>query len=215
MKAQAFYTTIWAFIFTAIPFIYLAFIWDSLPAKVALDISQSNRIGSRQDMLVQLIMISIVGLFIYFGMAFSKYINPKQSTPQARNLSAKFGLIHLVFFSAIATYTVHKTIHYELHNLFFIILGLFLTAAGNFMHSIPFKHNYGLRTPWVRENEYNWRKTHQLASKLQFSGGLFIVAAALFLPNDWMFSVFYSMCFIGILVPFIYSYWLSTNVSNA
>ena len=215
MKAQAFYTTIWAFIFTAIPFIYLAFIWNSLPTKLALDISQSNRMGSRQDMLVQLIMISIVGLFIYFGMAFSKFINPQQSTPQAKNLSAKFGLIYLAFFSAIAIYTVHKTIHYELHNFFYIILGLFLTATGNWTHSIPYKHHFGLRTPWIRENEYNWRKTHQLSSKLQFGGGLVIVASALFLSDDWMFSVFYSVCFIGILVPFIYSYWLSTNVSDA
>jgi uncharacterized membrane protein len=209
MKAQAFYTTIWAFIFTAIPFVYLAFIWDSLPAQLVLDISQSNRMGSRQGILLQLILISVFGLFIYFGMVFSHLFVSKDTTLQSKKLSAKLALINLAFFNALSVYIIYTAVHHKLNNFLFILLGLLIMAMGNFMYSIPFKHPLGLRLPWMRESEDNWRKTHRLYSKMGVFIGLIMIITGLLLAEPIVFYLQIVVNLVVMFVPIIYSYWLT------
>ena len=207
MKINTLKCTIWAFVLTAIPFAYLAYLWDTLPAKLALDIGKSNRIGSKEQIFEQLIIMAVISLIIYFVVTFNKSINPKQSTNQAKRLSAKFGLTMVAFFSTLSLYTIHTAIVHELNNFLFIILGLFTSLSGNFMHSIPYKHPLGMRLPWVLESESNWRKTHQFASKIQFFTGLALVAVALFVPeNRLLYPWTFCLCVIS-AVPVIYSYW--------
>jgi uncharacterized membrane protein len=70
------------------------------------------------------------------------------------------------------------------------------------------KPNYfvGIRVPWTLDNEDNWRKTHQLASKIWFVGGLFMAATALFLPAALSFYVFLAMIVVMGFIPMIFSY---------
>ena len=93
-------------------------------------------------------------------------------------------------------------------NLLFIILGLFFIILGNLMHSLKSNYFIGLRLPWTLENEDNWRKTHQLASKIWFAGGLFILISALLLPIKMMFILMIFSILIMALIPTIYSYRL-------
>ena len=58
-------------------------------------------------------------------------------------------------------------------------VGLLLCLIGNYMHTIKPNYFAGLRLPWTLNNEDNWRKTHLLAGKLWFVGGLVIAILCL------------------------------------
>ncbi len=72
------------------------------------------------------------------------------------------------------------------------------------------KPNYvaGFRLPWTLKNEDNWRRTHHIAGRLWFGGGL--LSAMLFLLLPFKFAVISVIILFSILVllPAIYSYRL-------
>jgi uncharacterized membrane protein len=209
MKSNTLKYTIWAFILTVIPFGYLAYIWDTLPAQFVLNNGKANRIATKEQILENLINMAIVGLIIYFIMAYNKSIDPKQSTNQSRTLSAKFGLIFVVFMSALSVYCAHTSYKHDFNNFLFILTGVFLAATGNFMHSLPFRHPLGIRLPWVVNNEDIWRKTHQLASKIYFFTGLVMVILACIIEENRIDNMWWFAMSIPMLIPTVYSYRLS------
>lgn len=95
-------------------------------------------------------------------------------------------------------------------NLQFIFagVGLLFSFIGNYMHTLKPNYFAGLRLPWTLENEDNWRKTHQLAGKLFFAGGLLIAVICLFTPVIVSIIAFFTICTIIVLIPCIYSYRL-------
>jgi len=79
---------------------------------------------------------------------------------------------------------------------------------GNYMHTIKPNYFAGLRLPWTLNNEDNWRKTHLLAGKLWFIGGLVIAILCLVVPGTAAIVLFFIATIVLILVPVIYSYRL-------
>jgi uncharacterized membrane protein len=209
MKVNTLKYTIWAFILTAIPFAYLTYLWETMPAKLALGIGKSSRIGSKEQILERLIIVAIFGLAFYFVMAFYKTYDPKQSIIRAKSLLVKFGLINVAFCSALSVYTIHTAIHHKLNNFLCILVGLWIMTIANYMYSIPYQHPLGLRLSWVRESEDNWRKTHRLYSVMGVIMGLIMVITGLFLPEYLMSNMLIALSVIATFIPIIYSYWLS------
>ncbi len=72
------------------------------------------------------------------------------------------------------------------------------------------KPNYfaGFRLPWTLENEDNWRKTHHLAGRFWFGGGLLSALLFLVLPYKTAFIFFIVLMLIIIFIPGVYSYQL-------
>ena len=93
-------------------------------------------------------------------------------------------------------------------------VGLFLAVLGNFMHSIKPNYFIGFRLPWTLENEENWRKTHQLVSKVWVVGGLLI--ALVTLAINITISIWIALFIIILLVaiPTIYSYQLYKQINS-
>src|SRR5205809_2888913 len=96
----------------------------------------------------------------------------------------------------------------------FVTMGLLFAFLGNNMYNIKPNYFAGLRLPWTLENEENWKKTHQLAGRLWFFGGLFFAALALFLSNEWAGYMGTAVLAILILIPVFYSYNLYKNQKN-
>jgi uncharacterized membrane protein len=63
-----------------------------------------------------------------------------------------------------------------------------------------------LRLPWTLENEDNWRKTHQLAGRLWFFGGLSFAILVFLLNEQWAVYIGAATLAILILIPVFYSY---------
>ncbi|HKZ67411.1 MAG TPA: SdpI family protein [Chitinophagaceae bacterium] len=83
------------------------------------------------------------------------------------------------------------------------------------MHTIKPNYFAGIRVPWTLNNEENWRKTHLLAGKLWFVGGLVIALVCLLLPANISIITFFTLTMILVVIPIVYSYRLYKNNSEA
>jgi uncharacterized membrane protein len=98
--------------------------------------------------------------------------------------------------------------------LLFCGLSLFLAYLGNLMHSIKPNYFAGFRIPWTLENEDNWKKTHRLASKIWFAGGIILAVISLLLPVKLVIIVFLVAVLIMSIIPVVYSYRLFKSSSK-
>ncbi|MEO8711656.1 MAG: SdpI family protein, partial [Parafilimonas sp.] len=90
----------------------------------------------------------------------------------------------------------------------FIAAGLLFALLGNNMYNMQPNYFAGIRLPWTLESEDNWRKTHHLAGRLWFFGGLLFAIIVLFLNNKWAGYSGAVILAILILIPVFYSYKL-------
>ncbi len=193
------------------PFVYAAFIWNDLPERVPTHFGidgTPDAFGSKSSALVPIGILMTLGLGVYFLIKNIDKIDPKRAKQASKDTFDKMAILLLIFMSGLSLYIVYSTLYGKTGSFMFVLLGLFFTALGNLMHSIQPNYFVGMRLPWTLENEDNWRKTHQLAGKMWFVGGLLIAASALFVSNKagmlFMLATIAVMCF----VPVVFSYRL-------
>ncbi|HET7897092.1 MAG TPA: SdpI family protein, partial [Flavisolibacter sp.] len=115
----------------------------------------------------------------------------------------------VVFISAINVIIIASAKgSFEIQRFLFPLLGLMFAFIGNYMNHIRPNYFAGIRLPWTLSSDENWRRTHQLAGKLWFAGGLLIVLISVFLPVKVMLPVFIGIIVIMTLIPVYYSYKL-------
>jgi uncharacterized membrane protein len=85
-------------------------------------------------------------------------------------------------------------------------LGLLFAFLGNIFYSLKPNYFIGIRTPWSLEDEQNWRRTHQLAGKVWFAGGLLIILLSMLLPLQAAIIAFISITLIISIIPIVYSF---------
>ncbi|MEQ9262166.1 MAG: SdpI family protein [Owenweeksia sp.] len=192
-----------------IPFAYLAFIWNSLPAEVPVHWSingEINRWGSKNELWILPFLLPFLVYVIFIIMPF---IDPKR---QIESMGPKFHnlkLIMVLSMSLLAVVILYATQQQELsETLLFAALGFMFTALGNFFKTIRPNYFIGIRTPWTLENETVWRKTHRMSGKLWFAGGLLIILSSLTLAPQTAMIFFFSMVALLTLIPLVYSYRL-------
>jgi uncharacterized membrane protein len=103
-------------------------------------------------------------------------------------------------------HTTLKSVPFFSVRFLFISMGLLFAIIGNYMNNLKPNWFAGLRLPWTLENEDNWRRTHQLASKLWFAGGLLMALCGLLLPFKAAFTALIIIGLIIVIVPGVYSY---------
>ena len=199
------------------PFVYMAFIWNDLPERVPTHFGISGKpdaYGSKISALAPIGILMTVGLGIYFLIKNIDKIDPKRAKQASKDSFNKIAMLLLIFMSGLSLYIVYSTLYGKTGSFMFVLLGLFFAALGNLMHSVQPNYFVGLRLPWTLENEDNWRKTHQLAGKLWFGGGLLIAASSLFMPEQ--FAVFFLLgaTFLMSVIPAIFSYRLFKQQQN-
>lgn len=194
-----------------IPVIYLAAVYDRLPATVPLHFNingDADRIDSKAELWFPVLLLAIVSVGVYALISNLRSIDPKKTAGLSPDLYQKIGAVVTVFFCALNLVIIHAAQQgsLQLNKFLLPLLGLFFAVLGNYMHSIKPNYFVGFRTPWTLENEDNWRKTHQLVGKLWVPGGLLVTISSLLLPAKAGLVVF--LCIIGIitLVPAVYSY---------
>jgi uncharacterized membrane protein len=64
----------------------------------------------------------------------------------------------------------------------------------------------GFRLPWALENENNWKKTHAVAGRLWFGGGLLIAITCPFLPAIAALVFFFAVMLVLVIIPVVVSY---------
>ncbi len=200
------------FLVILIPGIYLAFIWDSLPAKVAVHFDfngNADRFGNKRELLVMVLILPAVSLFLYFLMANIYRIDPKKYAEENRVRLKRIAFAIIVFLTGITCLMIYSASHggskFEV-NLILAAVGLLFAIIGNYLPNLKPNYFAGMRLPWTLENPENWRKTHALAGKLWFAGGLLLAFTCLFLPAKAAMVLFFIVMIILVIIPTVYSY---------
>ena len=108
--------------------------------------------------------------------------------------------------SGLSIYLLHASLTGEIGNFIFVMVGALFVVLGNFIHSVKPNYFVGIRLPWTLENADNWRKTHQLGSKVWVIGGILIILIALILPPELTVYVIMGIILCMVAIPAVYSY---------
>ena len=211
MKKSSPLGTLLIFLIICIPLIYAGSIYSSLPETIPMhfDINgKADGFGNKSKLWFVVILMAAVSAAMYLLITNLPKIDPKKTAGQSPELYHKIAVVMVVFLCALSIVIIYASVSgsFRLHNLLLPLMGLLFTVLGNYMHSIKPNYFVGFRTPWALENEDNWRKTHQLVSKLWVPGGLLITIASLFLPVRAGFIFFICVISIITIIPGIYSY---------
>lgn len=191
-----------------LPFIYLAFIWKSLPDIVPMHWNSKGEIddwGSKYSLLVMLFLLPVL---TYAILLLVPKIDPKMKIEM---MGAKFYQIKFVlvfFMSVLAIFILYSTNNQSISNpnVILSLVGMLLIVLGNYFKVIKQNYFIGIKTPWTLENEEVWKMTHKFAGKLWVVGGFLISIFCWIIPNEFVLYLLLSVVAIIVIVPIAYSY---------
>jgi len=211
MKPTLHFRDAFILVVIALPFFYLAFVYNSLPAIVPTHFGadgKPNGFSNRSSMWGLLSILAGTSVFMFLLLRFLPNIDPKKTAKYSAGVFNKIAVAVVLLLTAL-NFLVVDAAHngaFKFFRMFPVLMGCFFAFMGNIMHSIKPNYFAGIRTPWTLESEETWRLTHQFGGKVWFVGGLLIAVVSFFIPE--MVIPYYIISTIGILafVPIIYSY---------
>src|SRR5690606_30728885 len=194
----------------ALPFIYLAYLWDQLPQQVPMHYNikgEVDRYGDKSELIMIPIMLP---LLIYLIFLIVPYIDPKKQLQKMGNKYQHLKFILTGLMSLLALYILHSAKEQSMGNpnLIFIPIGILYLVLGNYFKTIKPNYFIGIRTPWTLESESIWKETHRLAGKIWFVGGLLTILCSLVLDEKSNFIAFMGISLILALIPMLHSFLL-------
>lgn len=179
---------------------------DTLPSHFGFD-GRADGFSSKVEAVFIIPMI-MVGLHIFVVGVTSFDPKIKNVAPKMRQLvywliPVGSNLIQLSIYGATLGFIENIT------HIGLVFMGLLFLILGNYLPKIKQNYTVGIKLPWTLDNEENWNKTHRLAGKLWVVGGLILLISNFF---QWVFPyVLGTVLAIMILVPCVYSYWLTRS----
>ncbi|MBK7304171.1 MAG: SdpI family protein [Saprospiraceae bacterium] len=194
-----------------LPYIYLAYIWDQLPERVATHFNIEGKADGWSSRSTLLYLPAILGLGIYFLMLIIPAIDPKKKIQEMGDNFFSIRLLIAVFMAALNVVILNaaKEGGMENANILLVLMGALFAGLGNYMQTVRPNYFVGIRTPWTLESESVWKLTHRLASKVWMAGGILIVFLSLLLQDSKLvFIIFFVLVSVMVIVPVVYSYLL-------
>lgn len=200
-----------------LPMAYLAITWPGIPETVPIHYNlnmEPDKIGNKSILWWPVAMVAAVSILIYFVMLNIRKLDPKQRKAPPSSTFQKLAIVIVVFltllnFLIVISASSYKVLPQRLFDrLLFTLVALLLAFIGNYMNNLKPNYFAGIRIPWTLNSDYNWRKTHQLAGKLWFWGGLIMAVLFIFIPVKAILTTLFVIIGILIIVPIIYSYRL-------
>lgn len=196
-------------IFIAVPFIYLAAIYNNLPVRVPIHFNFNGEPDNWANKTLLFLIPTGLGLFIYLLMLAIPAIDPKKKIKQMGEKYFSFRLILTAFCSLMAVYLLYITKEGRMDNpnIIMVLSGLLFAFMGNYFQTVRPNYFIGFRTPWTLENEDIWRKTHKLAGKIWMAGGILIALFAYIIPNLIVMLIVVGVLILTmIIIPLVFSY---------
>ncbi len=209
MNRNAF-INLFVFLLIISPAIYLAFVYGTLPQTVGLHFGidgKPDRFGDKHELLLAVVFLIFLNAGIYLLLKNIHKIDPKKATTSKSILQKMaFAVVLLLTCTNIMVIQSSVANGITFDKVLLPLMGLFFAYLGNLMYSVKPNYFVGIRTPWALEDDENWRKTHHLAGKLWFAGGIVIAITTFFLPAITGVPVMIGIVVIMTLIPGIYSY---------
>lgn len=200
----------------ALPFFYLAYIWNTLPEKVPMHWNirgEIDRWGSKTELILILFLLPVL---IYVIFLLVPLIDPKKKIEKMGNKYYQLKFLMVLFMSLLAVLILYNVQSESLSNIkmVYVLIGFLIVALGNYFQTLQPNYFIGIRTPWTLENEVVWKETHRLAGRLWFFGGFVAILSVLLLPTKASFVAFISIVMVLALIPFVFSYLKFRSLSK-
>ena len=191
-----------------LPFVYLAFIWKTLPDKVPTHWNYKSEVDHWGDKISLIGLLFMLPVLTYILLLVIPKIDPKKriALMGGKFYQLKFFLVLCMSLLALFIIFITKNQSFSSPNLMYIIIGILFLVLGNYFKVIQPNYFIGIRTPWTLENNEVWKLTHIFAGKLWVIGGLAIVLGGLILENNSFTIAFISLVVVLAIVPMVYSY---------
>lgn len=191
------------------PFVYLAFIWNSVPEQIPTHYNlagEADRYGSKLGMIT---FMPLVTAFVYLILRYIPRLDPRKNVANAGNY-LKIRLL-VAFFLSVVWFTLflnlgRSTLQTGFDSVIFVGVCLLMAGLGNYMQNIKSNYFAGIRTPWTLESETVWRKTHRWASRLWFWGGLLGAVTVVFVPGLFKLAIVLLLGLGVAIAAAVYSY---------
>ena len=193
------------------PIGYLLITWNSTPENFTTKFDftdQFQKVQSRNSLLLAVIIISAVSSLLYILMRNLKKVDPKVTDSTPGSAFNKLGLLISIFLLLINYFLILSSQNNWVisSSVAIAFLGLLVMLIGNYMNNLKPNYFAGIRLPWTLNDPENWRRTHQLAAKLWFAGGLVLIVISFFLPKLLLFPFMVGLLILLTAIPSIYSY---------
>lgn len=211
MKNQTIRRELLLIILTALPIIYLLINWSNLPDQLPIHFDVNgdpNGYGSK-------LVFILLPLGLYLLLLVLPFIDPRKSNYAIFSSTYfKLKVVLILFIGIIDTSIIYNILHGIDKMGFLVPISIFLifTLLGNYMGNIRPNYFVGIRVPWTLNNDIVWTRTHKMAGKLWFWGGLIGIASLFFVKNFAMVMV--PIIIIIVVVPIVYSYIIYQKISK-
>jgi len=198
---------LWAFI--VLPYVYLAAIWNQLPAQVPTHFDFAGNVDTWSGKNTLLFLPGALGIAIYLVLLLIPVFDPKRKIQQMGNKYYTFRFLLTFFFSIFAIYLLYvsKTGVMKSPAMLIALVGVLFAILGNYFQTVRPNYFIGIRTPWTLESEEVWRKTHHLSGRLWMAGGILMAVLAFIICNNLILAIMLGVLFtILVIVPVVFSY---------
>ena len=218
MKKQFIINTL-IVLFALSPVVYLIVTWQSIPDTLVTRF-KFNTIheekGGKEILLIAAVVIALCSTLLYVVLRNLKRVDPKVDDSTPKSTFNRLGTV-LAIFMTIGNYLFIVSIRNNSVISVHVILaatGFLIALAGNYMNNIKPNYVAGIRLPWTLNDHENWRKTHHVASKLWFAGGILIIVISFASPGQLMVPLLISVMLVLVIVPCVYSYRIFKSKSH-
>ena len=211
MKIQKFSKELIIIVLTLIPIIYLMFNWSALPDQMPVHFDfngEPNGYGSK-------FVFIFLPVGLYFLMLVLPVIDPRKSNYEIFSSTYyKLRIILCLLIGLIDTVIIYNQLHgiAKMGSSIPVAVFLIITLFGNYMGNIRPNYFVGIKVPWTLNNDEVWVKTHRLAGKLWFWGGLVGIATLFLMKNPSV--VLISIVIVISVVPIVYSYIIYQKIEK-
>src|ERR1700689_716361 len=143
MKKNIFFEIL-VLLIAAIPVVYLAYIYNSLPQTIPTHFGLSGKpdnFGNKSSLWVTVLIMSGLSIGLYLLVTNLSKIDPKKTAKLSEQAFQKIAIAVVLLLSAVTISIIYATVNGTFNTkLLLPLLGLFFVYMGNMMHSI--KPNY-------------------------------------------------------------------------
>lgn len=191
-------------------------VYDQLPEELPTHWNARGEVDGTMPKMVVLLVFPIIMLFtnaIFWAIPF---IDPKNSLADSQKPLQIAQISSTLLVSVLSICTILIGLGYEIDIPTIVPIGVLLLflVLGNFMGKVRPNAYMGIRTPWTMKDEEVWHKTHRLSGWVWVGMSLGLIGLRFLTSSDTFLYLFFTGIAIMVLVPIIYSYLLSRELSQ-
>lgn len=182
-------------------------LWRFFPDEIATHfniIGEPNAYAPRVFVVFALpVLFALVDLLIFLAVRFEEDAKSKLAS---REVLACLWIVPIVSWSSCLLIDL-KAVNVDVNVRTWtqIILGICLILYGLLMFRIPYRSNFGIRTPWTPGNETNWQMTNRVSAWVYGGIGVFTLLDGFF--HIIRFNGWFVIIELIILTPIGVSYY--------